>query len=130
LATTTTYWLVWRCNNTGNTHFYPPEWGIGVHYDEASPTTDMKFSFDGTVWEDTGWGYHMYWRLYDGPPSSPNNRGTWLFEYKRALYDESAVLTARARVLAAIPPAYRWLIPWAPWHGGGLCEGTGEDAIE
>jgi hypothetical protein len=51
-------------------------------------------------------------------------------EYKRALFDESAVLTARARVLAAIPPAYRWLIPWAPWHGGGLCEGTGEDAIE
>lgn len=51
-------------------------------------------------------------------------------EYKISRFDESAALTARARVLASIPPAYRWLLPWAPRIGGGLCEGSGEDTIE
>lgn len=50
-------------------------------------------------------------------------------EYRRANFDMKATLVARAQVLAAVPPAYRWLIPWAPWNGGGLCEGTGEDTI-
>lgn len=81
----TEYWLVVQVNNTGNTEFYPPEWGVGGHYQEGYALPDTMFSMDGTNWEDTAYDFQLYYRVYEGAPTI-NNKGCWLFEYKRAIY--------------------------------------------